>query len=133
MIIISHNHSLLDYLKFKSTQYLVEKCKFLVYGFREITETEVKQFGRLSGQHLKGYQFMTYTIEPIKLLPWLLAEFMSLGGKLVRKKVSDLGKIAHQFQADVIFNCTGVWATQLTTGIVHKWHFFFKFENPIQV
>ena len=58
---------------------------------------------------------MTYTIEPIKLLPWLLAEFISLGGKLVTgKKVEDLGKIANQFRADVIFNCTGVWASQLT-------------------
>ena len=89
--------------------------KDIVYGFREISETEMDQFGRLSGQHLRGYQFMTYTIEPIKLLPWLLAEFISLGGKLVTgKKVEDLGKIAHQFRADVIFNCTGVWASQLT-------------------
>ena len=60
--------------------------KDIVYGFREISETEMDQFGRLSGQHLRGYQFMTYTIEPIKLLPWLLAEFISLGGKLVTGK-----------------------------------------------
>ena len=63
---------------------------------------------------MRGYQFMTYTIEPIKLLPWLLAEFISLGGKLITKKVMNLGEIAHQFKADLIFNCTGVWASELT-------------------
>ena len=88
--------------------------KQIVYGFREISQNELQNFGRLSGKHVRGYQFMTYTIEPIKLLPWFLAEFISLGGKLVTKKVEDLGQIGNEFQADLIFNCTGVWASQLT-------------------
>ena len=48
------------------------------------------------------------------MLPWLLAEFISLGGKLVTQKVTNLGEIAYQYKADLIFNCTGVWASELT-------------------
>ena len=36
--------------------------KEIVYGFREISNEEIQDFGRLTGQHLRGYQFMTYTI-----------------------------------------------------------------------
>ena len=57
---------------------------------------------------------MTYTIEPIKLLPWLWSDFKSIGGKVLLQKVDDLGKIGAQLNADVIFNCTGVWASELT-------------------
>ena len=78
--------SLVSSTRFNHDPILAEVWKDIVYGFREISETEMDQFGRLSGQHLRGYQFMTYTIEPIKLLPWLFAEFISLGGKLVTGK-----------------------------------------------
>ena len=39
---------------------------------------------------------------------------LNCSSEVTLKKVEDLGKIAHQFRADVIFNCTGVWASQLT-------------------
>ena len=59
----------------------------------------------------RGYDFMTYTIEPIKLLPHMLAEFKTLGGKMITgRKVTDLGEVAEEFGADVLINCTGVWA-----------------------
>ena len=56
---------------------LVGIWKDIVYGFRNLTQKELDSYGKLGGSHQHGYQFMTYTIEPIKLLPWLLAQFKS--------------------------------------------------------
>ena len=81
---------------------------------RELSTEELAKYGRASGSHTRGYQFMTYTIEPIKFLPYLWAQFKNLGGKIIREKVENLGEIAHRLKADVVFNCTGVWASELT-------------------
>jgi D-amino-acid oxidase len=56
---------------------------------------------------------MTYTIEPVKLMPYLVAEFKSLGGKIVTgQRVKNFGELTDKF--DLIINCTGVWASELT-------------------
>ena len=87
----------------------------IVYGFRKLTDKELSKYGRLHGKHTHGYGFMTYTIEPIKLMPWFLNEFKELGGKIVSGvKVTDLGKVANEYNADLVINCTGVWASELT-------------------
>ena len=37
------------------------------------------------------------------------------GGKVVSNyKVNDLGQVAHDFNSDLVINCTGVWAGALT-------------------
>lgn len=95
---------------------LVHIWKDIVYGFRKLTDEEIEGMGRLTGHHSRGYQFMTYTIEPIRLLPHLMAEFLALGGKIIGNvKVTDLGQVADEFNADLVINCTGVWAAELTT------------------
>lgn len=88
--------------------------KDIVYGFRPLTTEELQNFGRLNGKHTHGYQFVTFTIEPIKILPWFLKEFISLGGKIHLEKVEDLAKIGAKTKADLVINCTGVWASKLT-------------------
>ena len=40
--------------------------KDVVFGYRELSEDEVKKFGRLSGQHQSGVEFLTFTAEPAK-------------------------------------------------------------------
>ena len=58
---------------------------------------------------------MTYTIEPIKLLPWFFHEFKQLGGRVKSgQKVSNLAKLAADYDADLVINCTGVWASEIT-------------------
>ena len=56
---------------------------------------------------------MTYTIEPVLLLPHFLKEFQALGGKLqAGVKVTDLAALGDRY--DLVINCTGVWAGELT-------------------
>lgn len=60
-----------------------------------------------------GYEFVTYTIEPIKYLPYVVDRFKALGGKLITgRKVTDLDALALKY--DVVVNSTGVWAGKLT-------------------
>ena len=55
---------------------------------------------------------MTFTVEPVKLLPTFLAEFRSLGGKVVSNvKISDLTQLGADY--DLVINCTGVWSKYL--------------------
>ena len=75
----------------------------------------LEKYGRLNGNHTHGYHFMTYTIEPIKLLPWFFHEFKQLGGRVKSgQKVSNLAKLAAEYDADLVINCTGVWASEIT-------------------
>lgn len=81
----------------------------IVYGFRKMHPSEVKSIGRLNGEHKHGHEFVTYTIEPVKLLPYLLKEFKQHGGKVILGvKVTDLTKLGPNY--DLVINCTGVWA-----------------------
>lgn len=57
---------------------LADIWKEIVYGFRPLEDHELKSYGRLTGQHTHGYQFMTFTCEPVKLLPWFLSEFQGM-------------------------------------------------------
>ena len=107
--------SLVSSIRFNHDPILAEVWKDIVYGFRELTPKELQSYGRLSGQHSHAYQFMTYTIEPVKMLPWFMADFLRLGGKVItNRKVEDLAKVGHEFNADIIINCTGAWASELT-------------------
>ena len=57
-----------------------------------------------------GYEFVTYTIEPVKFLPFLLKRFEKLGGRIeVGRKVRDLSEVT----ADVVIVCAGAWAGEL--------------------
>ena len=38
----------------------------VVFGYREMSKDEVKTFGRLTGQHQTGTEFLTFTAEPAK-------------------------------------------------------------------
>eukprot|EP00095_Tigriopus_kingsejongensis_P004224 maker-scaffold74_size411160-snap-gene-3.15 protein:Tk04224 transcript:maker-scaffold74_size411160-snap-gene-3.15-mRNA-1 annotation:"d-aspartate oxidase-like" len=84
----------------------------IVYGFRKMDPKETQDIGRIQGKHKHGYEFVTYTIEPISLLPYFLREFKHLGGRMIlNQKVTDLTQMGAQF--DLIINCTGVWARDL--------------------
>ena len=85
----------------------------IVYGFREMSPDEVSEIGRLTGKHRKGCEFVTFTIEPVKLLPHFIAELKRTGVEIiVGKKVTSLKEI-DEHSYDILVNCTGLGARQL--------------------
>lgn len=58
----------------------------------------------------KGVQFLTFTCQPVHLLPYLYRRFHEAGGHLSRRKVSHLDEL-NGF--DVVINCTGLGARHL--------------------
>ena len=106
--------SLVSAVRLNYDEKLTPIWKDIVYGFRKLSENELAKYGRLNGTHSHGFQFMTYTIEPIKLLPWMYKEFQALGGKIIGgQKVTDLARLGAERNADLIINCTGVWASKV--------------------
>lgn len=56
-------------------------------------------------------QYITFTCEPSKLLPFLEERIKQNGGVIKRKFISDFEELIDDF--DVIINCTGVKARHL--------------------
>jgi len=60
----------------------------------------------------QGWQFVTYTAEPILLLPWLMKKFVALGGKIEKRNIKTLHQLAEEGY-DLIINCSGLGAREL--------------------
>lgn len=56
--------------------------------------------------------FLTYTSEPVLLLPWLTKNFLAAGGKLQRRKIHALHELIEDGY-DLIINCSGLDARRL--------------------
>ena len=59
-----------------------------------------------------GWHFLTYTCEPIKLLPWLMKKFQSQGGKIKKRKLQTLEELKKE-NYDIVVNCSGLGAREL--------------------
>ena len=86
--------------------------KDIVFGYREMSGPELGEYGRLSGSHESGTEFLTFTAEPVRFLPHLIAEFESGGGRIVRRKIARVSKLA---SFDVVVNSCGLGAGQLVS------------------
>ncbi|KAL7742057.1 hypothetical protein ACLKA6_018305 [Drosophila palustris] len=86
----------------------------IVYGAVELTEEQLEVYntGRDS-KFTSGLSFVTYTSEPIKLLPYLMKRFVQRGGLVVQQKITDLDGFVRDSPYDVIVNCTGLGSRQL--------------------
>jgi len=60
----------------------------------------------------QGWEFVTYTAEPILLLPWLMKKFVALGGKMEKRNIKTLHQLAEEGY-DLIINCSGLGAREL--------------------
>lgn len=60
----------------------------------------------------QGWNFITYTAEPVLLLPWLMEKFIALGGKVEKRKIRTLDELAEEGY-DLIINCSGLGAREL--------------------
>lgn len=85
----------------------------LVYGLQKISNERLQ---RLKEEHKsnykQGWQFITYTAEPVLLLPWLMEKFVALGGKMERRNIKMLHQLAEEGY-DLIINCSGLGAREL--------------------
>lgn len=50
-------------------------------------------------------------INPLVYLPWLLRQFLNLGGICQRKKIHDISEVVDG--VDIVVNCTGIRAKEL--------------------
>ncbi|XP_041675507.1 D-aspartate oxidase isoform X2 [Drosophila eugracilis] len=86
----------------------------IVYGAVDLTEKQLAEYNE--GRTVKftsGLSFVTYTSEPVKLLPYLMKRFARSGGVVVRKRISDLEAFIADSQYDVIVNCSGLGSRTL--------------------
>lgn len=66
----------------------------------------------LSTYFRHGNNFVSFTCEPVKFLPYLMKRFLTANGKVVQKKVKDFAELSH---FDIIVNCSGLGSRELTT------------------
>ncbi|TDG45678.1 hypothetical protein AWZ03_007953 [Drosophila navojoa] len=86
----------------------------IVYGAVELTAEQLEVYNK--GRDVKftcGMSFVTYTSEPIKLLPYLMKRFVRRGGQVEQRKITDLESFVRESSYDVIVNCTGLGSRQL--------------------
>ncbi|XP_027720826.1 D-amino-acid oxidase isoform X1 [Vombatus ursinus] len=84
--------------------------KDTVLGFRQLTPRELEMFPGYS----HGWFNTTLILEGTSYLPWLTQRLTERGVKFFLKKVQSFEEVARE-GADVIINCTGVWAGLLQT------------------
>nr|XP_036231003.1 D-aspartate oxidase [Bactrocera oleae] len=83
--------------------------KDIVYGCRRLTQKQLNELniGRTK-KYTDGIHFITYTSEPIKLLPYLMKRFQANGGKIVQQKIVNLEEFITNCDYDAIINCSGL-------------------------
>eukprot|EP00088_Acartia_fossae_P054887 TRINITY_DN6342_c0_g1_i6.p1 TRINITY_DN6342_c0_g1~~TRINITY_DN6342_c0_g1_i6.p1 ORF type:complete len:337 (-),score=69.09 TRINITY_DN6342_c0_g1_i6:75-1085(-) len=86
--------------------------KDVVFGVREMSQEEVAEKGRLTGEHTSGLEMLTFTAEPVRFMPFLMKQFKDQGGEIKRAKVENFKDLFNEY--DCVVNCTGVYAGSLT-------------------
>lgn len=56
--------------------------------------------------------FLTYTCEPVRMLPWLTKRFLEAGGEVRKRKIRTLYELIDNGY-DLIINCSGFGAREL--------------------
>ncbi|XP_030386400.1 D-aspartate oxidase [Scaptodrosophila lebanonensis] len=86
----------------------------IVYGAVDLTPDQLAVYNKeRTVKYTSGLSFITYTSEPRKLLPYLMKRFAREGGRVERRKVTDLEAFVRSSTFDVIVNCTGLGSEEL--------------------
>merc|ERR1712198_564324 len=73
------------------------------------THDWMETMGRLTGDHKSGTEFLTFTAEPFRFLPYLM-EIFQQKGKIIRRKIENISELKNY---DVVVNCSGLGANAL--------------------
>ncbi|XP_017041293.1 D-aspartate oxidase [Drosophila ficusphila] len=86
----------------------------IVYGAVDLTQEQLAVYNQgRSVKFTSGLSFVTYTSEPVKLLPYLMKRFLRNGGAIIQKKITDLEAFIADSEYDVIVNCSGLGSRTL--------------------
>ncbi|EDV59135.1 D-aspartate oxidase [Drosophila erecta] len=86
----------------------------IVYGAVDLSKDQLAAYNKgRSYMFTSGISFVTYTSEPVKLLPYLMKRFIRNGGLVVRQRITDLEAFIADSEYDVIVNCTGLGSRSL--------------------
>ncbi|KAH8392094.1 hypothetical protein KR215_000550 [Drosophila sulfurigaster] len=86
----------------------------IVYGAVDLTPSQLEVYNRNRDvKFTSGLSFVTYTSEPIKLLPYLMKRFVRRGGIVQQQRITNLEGFIKDSSYDVIVNCTGLGSRQL--------------------
>ncbi|XP_043279126.1 D-aspartate oxidase isoform X2 [Venturia canescens] len=95
--------------------FAMPEWKSEVYGAAELSQEELK---KLSDEHKTNYRggmrFVTYTVEPARLLPWLMKKFAAAGGIIQKMKINSFDELAKKGY-DTVINCSGIGARELAS------------------
>ncbi|XP_046487176.1 D-aspartate oxidase [Neodiprion pinetum] len=84
-----------------------------VFGSHRMSLGDLRRLNEeQAAEYTSGWQFITFTAEPTRLIPWILAKFKSLGGNIVKRKISKLDELVDE-SFDLLVNCTGLGARDL--------------------
>lgn len=75
----------------------------------------ILSFIRIMLMHMfsDGVHFVTFTSEPIKLLPYLMKRFKNAGGHFEKMKIHNLKDFVLNSNYDIIINCVGLNAKDI--------------------
>ncbi|XP_043605363.1 D-aspartate oxidase [Bombus pyrosoma] len=85
----------------------------VVYGAYELNPSELEKLNvEWNANYKHGWMFLTYTCEPVRLLPWLMKRFLHIGGKIRNRKIHTFNELIDDGY-DLIINCSGLGAHEL--------------------
>ncbi|KAK5640369.1 hypothetical protein RI129_011180 [Pyrocoelia pectoralis] len=115
----------------------------IVYGEHPMPVEEVEFMSKLFNKKFKtAVNYVSFTCEPSKYLPFLHKQFVHNGGRIVLKKINDFEELSHY---DLVVNCTGLGAPLLTgdtkmtpirgtvSRVVAPWQFHSVMEDDIYI
>ncbi|XP_014214859.1 D-aspartate oxidase [Copidosoma floridanum] len=105
--------SLLPCYRLSCKSYTKPEWLSVVYGGCELTEKELKRLSKANKtEYTGGVHFVTFTCEPVKLLPYLMKKLESMNGQFVQRKITDLKQLGEE-GFDIVINCTGFGSKEL--------------------
>ncbi|RDD41544.1 D-aspartate oxidase [Trichoplax sp. H2] len=86
--------------------------KDMVLFFRRATNREIEKINENGYYVVKtGWFYTTFFLNCETYLPWLMAKFRKLGGKVIQRRVESLSELGGKY--DCIVNCSGLGSYQL--------------------
>lgn len=85
--------------------------KNIVYGLQTLNESQLKEISKeYKKKFTGGHHFVTFTCEPVRLLPYLMKRFIKAGGIFEKRKIENFDQLEN---FDLIVNCTGLGSKDL--------------------